>query len=128
MSFFFVLLHYESGSFGRLTHKKRRNMLVFNTTYRVLNADARNFVIWVHQRFIPAATEDGVLVNARLTRILTHNEEESECFALQFDVEDSTVLHRWYTRVGDGLRKEMQKMFDERVTEFSTLMEIITGE
>ena len=30
-------------------------MLVYNTTYHVTFDDARNFVIWIHQVYIPQA-------------------------------------------------------------------------
>ena len=34
-------------------------MLVYNTTYHVTFDDARNFVIWIHQVYIPQALASG---------------------------------------------------------------------
>lgn len=100
-------------------------MLIYNTTYQVNFDDARNFVIWVHQAYIPKATEDGTLQKARLTRILSHRDEDSECFSLQFEVEDSARLHEWYSRTGATLNDELLKVFKEKVVGFPTLMEVI---
>jgi len=100
-------------------------MLIFNTTYTMPESDARNFVIWVHQSYIPKAQEDESLSGARLLRVLSHHDQESECFSLQFDVEDTATLHRWYTQTGNALAQEMQKLFDKRVVGFSTIMEVI---
>ena len=71
-------------------------MLIYNTTYHVTTADARNFVIWLN-----------------------------ECFSLQWEVEDSAALHRWHTRQGARLNEEMLKIFKDKVIGFPTLMEVI---
>ena len=38
-------------------------MLIYNTTYHVELADARNFVIWLHECYIPEAEKSGELKN-----------------------------------------------------------------
>ena len=101
------------------------SMLIYNTTYTVTVADARNFVIWIKEDFFPKVEADGTLSEPRLLRILSHHDEETECFSVQFKVEDSAKLHQWYTRMGQALVQEMQKLFDERIVGFSTLMEEI---
>jgi len=102
-------------------------MIVFNTTYTMPNDDARNFVIWVHQSMLPRVAENGHLTAPRLLRILSHKDQETECFSLQFEVETTALLHKWYTEQGDALNKELLKMFDERIVGFSTIMETITS-
>ena len=81
-------------------------MLVYNTTYHVTFDDARNFVIWIHQVYIPQALD-------------------SECFSLQFEVESSARLHEWYVKHGETLLQEMQKVFKDKAAGFTTLMEVI---
>jgi len=102
-------------------------MLVYNTTYTMPLDDAREFVIWVHQIMLPKIAEDGVLRNPRLLRILSHKDMETECFGLQFDVEDSSLLHKWYVRQGQQLAEELLNVFSKRVLAFSTLMEEVIG-
>ncbi len=100
-------------------------MLVYNTTYHVELSDARNFVIWLHECYVPEAGKSGELKQPRILRILSHNEQESECFSMQWEVEDSAALHRWYTRAGMRLDEELKKTFKDKVTGFTTLMEVI---
>lgn len=103
-------------------------MLVYNTTYHVGLDDARNFVIWIHQVYIPAATESGFLKRPRLCRILSHHDEDSECFSLQFEAEDTAKLHEWYVKKEAALHEELQKVFKDKVAGFSTIMEVIEGD
>ena len=100
-------------------------MFIYNTTYEMPVADARDFVIWAHQVLMPRAEESGMLHHGRLSRILSHKDESSECFALQFEVESSARLHHWYVHHGERLNKEMLQMFGGRVVGFSTWMEVI---
>lgn len=100
-------------------------MLIYNTTYQVENDDARNFVIWLHEVYMPQVEENGLLKAPRLTRILTHKEEETECFSLQWEVEDTRILHQWHTAQGAALNAEMMHVFKDKVLAFSTLMEVI---
>lgn len=103
-------------------------MIVYNTTFTVPVDDARNFVIWISQSYLPKVKEKGMLTAPRLLRILNHHDQESECFSLQFSVEDTGALHKWYVEQGKGLIDEMNKMFEERIVGFSTLMEDILEE
>jgi len=100
-------------------------MILYNTTYQMPLADARDFVIWVHQVLFPQVREFGYLQNGRLSRILSHKEEDSECFAVQFEVESTARLHYWFVKQGETLNKEMLKVFNNRVIGFSTMMEVV---
>lgn len=100
-------------------------MLIYNTTYQVAIDDARNFVIWLNECYIPEVEKQGLLQSPRLTHILSHKEEDSECFSLQWEVEDSAALHHWHTRQGMKLNEEMMKVFKDKVIGFPTLMEVI---
>lgn len=55
-------------------------MLIYNTTYQTGIDDARNFVIWLSESYIPEVEKTGILQNPRLTHILSHKEQDSECF------------------------------------------------
>ncbi|MBQ8191885.1 MAG: DUF4286 family protein [Bacteroidaceae bacterium] len=100
-------------------------MLIYNTTYQIDEGEARNFVIWIHEVYIPQVEEQGLLGHPRLTRILSHKEQDTECFSLQWEVEDSRTLHQWHTAQGMKLNAEMLKVFKEKVIAFPTLMEVI---
>ena len=100
-------------------------MIVYNTTYTMPVNDARDFVIWVSESMVPRVEEHGLLSEPKLLRILSHHDQETECFSLQFNVESTAMLHKWYTQQGASLQQELTKMFDERIVGFSTIMEEI---
>lgn len=100
-------------------------MLIYNTTYHVGMDDARNFIIWLNECYIPEVEKQGDLKNPRITRILSHQEQDSECFSLQWEVADSATLHHWHTVQGARLNEEMMKVFKDKVIGFPTLMEVI---
>ena len=100
-------------------------MLIYNTTFHVEIVDARNFVIWLNEYYIPEVENLGELKNPRILRILSHKEQDSECFSLQWEVEDSAALHRWHVKQGATLNAEMMKVFKDKVIGFPTLMEVI---
>ena len=100
-------------------------MLIYNTTFQVEAQDAQNFVIFLHEVYVPAATESGELKNPRLSRILSHKDEASECFSLQFELESSATLHKWHTATGAKLNDELVKTFKDKVVGFPTLMDVV---
>ena len=100
-------------------------MIIYNTTYTMPVSDVRNFVIWLRQSMLPRVEADQTLVDARLMRVLSHHDEQSECFSLQFAVADTATLHQWFVRQGQALAAELQKTFEGRIIGFSTLMEEI---
>lgn len=100
-------------------------MIVYNITFQVDYNESQVFVVFLHDVYIPAIEQDGSLKNPRLCRILSHRDNETECFSLQFECESTAVLHQWYTNKGAKLNDEIKKIFDERVVGFPTMMEII---
>ena len=103
-------------------------MIIHNTTYVVPNSDARDFVIWVHQVLLPRATASADVQRGRLSRILSHKEDDSECFSVQLEAESTAHLHRWVAGQGRSLNDEMLRLFEGRVAGFGTLLEVIDGE
>ena len=101
-------------------------MILYNTTYQMPTTVARDFVIWVHEVMLPRIKEFGHMHRGRLSRILSHKDEDSECFALQFEVESTARLHYWFVKQGKALGEELQKTLEGQVIGFSTMMEVIT--
>ena len=81
-------------------------------------------IILVNADVVDVKTFVGTKIIA-LTQILNHQEADSECFSLQWEVEDTATLHRWHTEQGMSLNEEMMKVFKDKVVGFPTLMEVI---
>lgn len=111
---------------GRRGGRKVKTMLIYNTTYQVDSDQIEYFRIWLHEVLIPEVhTADMGLRNPRLRRVLSHREEGSQCFCLEWEVEDSAVLHRWHLTQGRHFEEELRKIFGEKVLAFSTLLEAL---
>lgn len=100
-------------------------MLIYNITYQVSVAEAQHLVVFLHEQFIPESLKSGIMKNPRMTRILSHRDEDSECFSVQFEVESTALLHKWYSTDGARLNDELLKLFDNNVVGFPTMMEVI---
>ena len=104
-------------------------MLIYNTTYHVEEGQEKNFLIWMQEYYLPEVEKNGTLHAPRISRILSHIEEGSICFSVQFEVEDSAKLHRWHQEQGVKLNgvsgKKLLNIFKDKVIGFPTLMEVI---
>ena len=100
-------------------------MLIFNTTYAVSAEDQACFLAWTREQMIPSIHADGALREGRLARILNHDDADGYSFSVQFMVDNSEVLHKWYLRQGKDLQAQMNRIFAQRVVGFTTLMEVI---
>lgn len=105
--------------------KKKEIMLIYNTTYHVEEGEDKNFLIWMQEHYLPEIEKYGTLCAPRISRILSHIEEGSVCYSVQFEVESSAKLHRWHQEQGVKLNEELLKIFKDKVIGFPTLMEVI---
>ena len=100
-------------------------MILYNTTFQVEMAEAQNLVIFLHESYIPEATKSGMMKNPRLARIISHQDENSECFSVQFETESVATIHKWYTTEGKAINDNLIKLFKDKVVGFPTMMEVI---
>ncbi len=82
-------------------------------------------MIWMQEFYLPEVEKNGTLHAPRIARILSHREEGSACFSVQFEIEDSARLHRWHHEQGVKLAEELTRIFKDKVVGFPTLMEVI---
>lgn len=111
--------------FAKFFSKIHSFMLIYNTTYHVEEGQEKYFLVWMQEHYLPEVEKQGTLKAPRMTRILSHIEEGSSCFSVQFEVENSAMLHKWHSEQGVGLNEELLKMFGQKVIGFPTLMEVL---
>ena len=99
-------------------------MLIYNTTYQVDDDINENFLIWIRECYIPEIEKNGILKFPRICRVLSHREDGTS-YTVQWEVESSSLLHRWHMEQGMKLNDEMMKIFKDKVVGFPTLMEVI---
>lgn len=99
-------------------------MLIYNTTFQVDSDIHENFLIWLKECYVVEIEKNGILKSPRICKILSHRDQGSS-YSLQWEVENSTLLHRWHTEQGVRLNEELVKIFKNKVVGFPTLMEVI---
>lgn len=99
-------------------------MLIYNTTFQVDDEVNDNFLIWIKEYYIPEIEKEGALTAPRICRILSHREDGTS-YSLQWEVENSAILHRWHQTQGVKINEELVKVFKDKVIGFPTLMEVI---
>lgn len=100
-------------------------MLIYNTTYHVEEDQEKYFLIWMQEVYLQEVEKTGLLKAPRIVKVLSHRDEGSACFSVQFEVEDSATLHHWHQSQGARLNEELVKIFKDKVVGFPTLMEVI---
>ena len=118
-------MHYSEIIAMFAKQSERKNMLIYNTTYQVEEGQEDNFLIWIKEFYLPEVEKAGALHTPRIVRVLSHREEGSTCYSLQFEVENCGILHRWHLEQGTKLNEELVKIFQDKVVGFPTLMEVI---
>ena len=101
-------------------------MLIYNTTYHVEEGEDKNFLIWMQEHYLPEVEKTrNIVCSAYMPVYLSHIEEGSICYSVQFEVENSAKLHRWHQEQGVKLNEELLNIFKDKVIGFPTLMEVI---
>ena len=104
-------MHYSEIIAMFAKQSERKNMLIYNTTYQVEEGQEDNFLIWIKEFYLPEVEKTGALHTPRIVRVLSHRAEGSTCYSLQFEVENSAILHRWHMEQGVKLNDELVKIF-----------------
>ena len=100
-------------------------MLIYNTTFHVESDDVRNFLIWLTEHYIPTVLGSNMLRAPRLLEVLSHQEDASYTYSLQWEVDSSKTLHEWHIKQGSQLNSELEKIFKDKVVGFPTLLEVV---
>lgn len=101
-------------------------MIVFNTTFHVETSINDEFVNYLQEVYIPAATRSGLLSSPRLARVFAGEEEEGYSYAMEFTVVDLTALEKWNQEESKGVVTPLLDKFKEKVAGFSTVMQTIS--
>ena len=98
-------------------------MLLYNTTFHIEEDIRDSFLIWLKEAYIHEVIKSGLLTNPRLYKVLSHKEPGHESYCLQWDVDNSSILHQWHSTQGAALNEEIPRIFKDKVLCIPTLME-----
>ena len=98
-------------------------MIVYNTTFIVMDSVKDSFLSWVRTVYVPHATQSRKLVTPMLTRIIGSAEDGAESYAVQFRAHSEESLQEWKQEIGNALINDMTRRFGQQVMGFSTMMD-----
>jgi len=101
-------------------------MVVFNTTFSIDKDIHQEFMDFLLESFIPLAMESGILTLPRLSKIVSHGEDEGVSLALEFQAEDFDALEDWQNNESADVFSRLIDAFGDKVVGFSTFMEVIS--
>ncbi|MEI9919040.1 MAG: DUF4286 family protein [Bacteroidota bacterium] len=90
-------------------------MIIYNVTFSVDKEISEEWISWMKEVHIPSL--ENLFESARILRVLSHEDEESDSFAVQFYSDSIVGAEKYY------LNDDVQKKFGERVLSYPTLLE-----
>ena len=100
-------------------------MIVFNTTYCIDKKTVSEALGYLRETYIPSVLISNQFANPRLCRVLGSDDDGSENYSLQFEIESIDALEKWYAEKGRSLHEALINCFGEQVTAFATLLQPI---
>jgi hypothetical protein len=100
-------------------------MVVYNITVSVDLDVHESWLGWMRHTHIPDVMSTGMFISYRLTKMLGHEHEDMEIYAVQYLCKDMAHLQTYQEEYAPALQADHKKMFDGKYTVFRSLLEIL---
>lgn len=100
-------------------------MLLYNVTVTIDVEIHDDWVRWMRETHIPDIMASGCFVSYRMCRLLGHEHEDSEIFAVQYLVKDMAQLLRYQQEFAPSLQGQHKSRYEGRYVVFRTAMELV---
>ncbi len=100
-------------------------MLLYNVTVTIDLDIHQDWLRWMRETHIPDVMATGMFVSYRMCRLLGHEHEDSEIYALQYLVSDMAHLRRYMDEFAPELQRQHAQRYEGRYAAFRTVMEMV---
>jgi hypothetical protein len=100
-------------------------MLIFNTTYLVVDRMHGAWHKWLYEHHIPMMLDSGHFDKPQVAKVLTNESQEGVSFSVQFHTENMQSLEAWNKKYAETFLADFTEHFGQEVLLFSTVLEII---
>ncbi|MCM1517026.1 MAG: DUF4286 family protein [Pseudoflavonifractor sp.] len=100
-------------------------MTVLNTTFHVDRRVGVEFLAWLRDEYMVAASAADAVSTTRLMRLLAEVAEGADSYALHLEGPDTAALERWHDTEGRRLLDRLFRKVGQRVVHFTTYMEVV---
>jgi hypothetical protein len=98
-------------------------MLLYNITIGIDKDIESNWLEWIKTYYVPKAMESGAFLSHKLYNVLTHDDESSVSYSLQYFSDDIQKIVSYLNAEGKSLNEEHRTKFKDRHVVFNTLLE-----
>ncbi len=100
-------------------------MLLYNVTVTIDLEIHDDWVRWMRETHIPDIMASGCFLSYRMCRLLGHEHEDSEIYAVQYLVKDMAHLLRFQQEFAPELQGQHKARYEGRYVVFRTVMELV---
>jgi len=100
-------------------------MIIYNVTIKVQHDAASDWVQWMKNEHIPDLMNTGLFEDARLCRLLEHDEEDGQTFVAQYFCKSRKEYDAYIDTHATALREKAFQAFGDKFVAFRTLMEVL---
>lgn len=100
-------------------------MIIYNVTLCVEEGIEKEWLEWMREIHIPEVMETGKFVSCRLSKLLSHKEENSQNYSAQYVCKSMKELNEYQQLFSKSLQKKSLEKFADKMLAFRTELEII---
>ena len=99
-------------------------MIIYNITISVDHSIESDWLNWIEKTHIPNIMSSGLFISANLQRVVT-NFENDNTFAIAFKCNSKKKFEDYQSNFASSFQEEHFKRYSEKVTTFSTMLEVL---
>jgi hypothetical protein len=100
-------------------------MILYNVTLTIDIAIHDDWVRWMKDQHIPDVMSTRMFLSYRMSRLLSHEHDDSEIYTIQYLAKDMAHLVRYNEEFATELQKQHRERYEGRFVAFRTVMEVI---
>ncbi|MCY7329163.1 MAG: DUF4286 family protein [Saprospiraceae bacterium] len=100
-------------------------MLLYNVTFTIDLEIQDDWVRWMRETHIPDIMATGSFLSYRMCRLLSHEHDDAEIYAIQYLVKDMAHLMRFQQEFAPELQARHKARYEGRYVVFRTAMELV---
>jgi uncharacterized membrane protein len=98
-------------------------MLLYNVTVGIDKEMEKDWLLWMKSYYLPEAMKSKAFLHYRLYKVLTHEDESSVSYSVQYFSDDIQKIITYLNNEGKILSEELRVKFKDRHVVFNTLLE-----
>lgn len=100
-------------------------MLLYNVTVTLDLDIHEDWLRWMRTTHVPDVMSTGMFLSYRLCKLLGHEHDDSEIYAVQYLVRDMPQLRRYLDDFAPDLQRQHKERYDGKYAVFRTVMEVV---